>query len=171
VVGSVVEVTVPVATDLSAALATLVPDRPAGIGIAVRPGAVAISLRQARSALPASRVQGRHLHAEEIASSRMLLNAVDPESLQAYTDAVLGPLDASARSPELVRGLAAFLENNGQWAAAAGALRVHRHTMRNRIETVEKLTGRRMDSAQDRHELWLALRAREIARLSADPAK
>jgi purine catabolism regulator len=171
VVGSVVELTVPVATDLPGALATLVPDRPAGIGIAVRPGAVAISLRQARSALPASRVQGRHLHAEEIASSRMLLNAVDPESLQAYTDAVLGPLDAAARSTELVRGLAAFLEHNGQWAAAANALRVHRHTMRNRIETVERLTGRRMDSAQDRHELWLALRAREITRLSADPAK
>jgi purine catabolism regulator len=171
VVDNVVEVTVPVSTDLPGALATLVPDRPAGIGIAVRPGAVAVSLRQARSALPASRVQGRHLHAEEIAGSRMLLTAVDPESLQAYTDAVLGPLDAAGRSTELVRGLTAFLEHNGQWAAAANALRVHRHTMRNRIETVERLTGRRMDSAQDRHELWLALRAREIARLSVDPAK
>jgi purine catabolism regulator len=43
--------------------------------------------------------------------------------------------------------------------------------MRHRVEAVERLTGRRMDSAQDRHELWLALRAREIGRLSADPAK
>jgi PucR family transcriptional regulator, purine catabolism regulatory protein len=40
--------------------------------------------------------------------------------------------------------------------------------MRNRIEAVERLTGRRMDSAQDRHELWLALRARDAARMSAD---
>jgi PucR family transcriptional regulator, purine catabolism regulatory protein len=40
--------------------------------------------------------------------------------------------------------------------------------MRNRIETVERLTGRRMESAQDRHELWLALRAREMARTSPD---
>ena len=145
VVGNVVEVTVPLATDLPTALATLAPDRPAGIGIGVRPGAVAVSLRQARSALPASRVQGRHLRAEEIASSRMLLNAVGPDSLQAYTDAVLGPLDATDRAPELLRGLTAFLEHNGHWAAAASALRVHRHTMRNRIETVERLTGRRMD--------------------------
>ena len=171
VVGNVVEVTVPLATDLPTALATLAPGRPAGIGIGVRPGAVAVSLRQARSALPASRVQGRHLRAEEIASSRMLLNAVGPDSLQAYTDAVLGPLDATDRAPELLRGLTAFLEHNGHWAAAASALRVHRHTMRNRIETVERLTGRRMDSAQDRHELWLALRARDIAGLSSDPAK
>lgn len=171
VVGTVVEVTVPLATDLPAALATLAPERPAGIGIGVRPGAVAVSLRQARSALPASRVAGRHLRAEEIASSRMLLNSVGPESLHAYTDAVLGPLDATDRATDLLRGLTAFLEHNGHWAAAASALRVHRHTMRNRIETVERLTGRRMDSAQDRHELWLALRARDIAGLSTDAAK
>jgi PucR family transcriptional regulator, purine catabolism regulatory protein len=171
VVGDVVELTVPLATDLPAALAALACHRAAGIGIAVRPGAVAVSLRQARSALPASRVQGRHVRAEEIASSRMLLNSVGPESLQAYTDAVLGPLDATGRATELLRALTAFLEHNGHWAAAANALRVHRHTMRNRIESVERLTGRRMDSAQDRHELWLALRARDIAGLSTDPAK
>ncbi len=171
VVGTVVEVAVPLATDLPAALATLVPDRPAGIGIGVRPGAVAVSLRQARSALPASRIQGRHLRAEDIASSRMLLNAVGPDALHAYTDAVLGPLDATDRAGELLRGLTAFLEHNGHWAAAAAALRVHRHTMRNRIELVERLTGRRMESAQDRHELWLALRARDITGLSTELAK
>lgn len=171
VVGDVVEVAVPLNTDLATVLATLAADRPAGIGIAVRPGAVAVSLRQARSALPASRVQGRHLRAEEIASSRMLLNSVGAESLQAYADAVLGPVDASGRAGELLSAITAFLEHNGQWAAAAGALRLHRHTMRNRIDAVERLTGRRMDSAQDRHEVWLALRAREFARLAAQPAK
>src|SRR5262249_37126643 len=145
--------------------------RAAGIGSPVRPGAVAVSLRQARSALPASRVEGRHLRAEEIASSRMLLNAVGGEPLQAYTDARLRRLEASAPAAGRLRGATAFREHNGQWAGAANALQVHRHTMRNRIETVERLTGRRMDSAQDRHELWLALRARDIARLSADPAK
>jgi PucR family transcriptional regulator, purine catabolism regulatory protein len=169
-VGDVVELAVPLDIDLPAALATLAGNRAAGIGIAVRPGALAVSLGQARSALPASRVQGRHLHAEEIASSRLLLNAVGAQSLQAYTDAVLGPLDATDRAAELLRGLTAFLEHNGHWAAAANALRVHRHTVRNRIETVERLTGRRMDSAQDRHELWLALRARDAAGL-ADSAK
>ncbi len=38
----------------------------------------------------------------------------------------------------------------------------------HRIDAVDRLTGRRMDSAQDRHELWLALRARDAARMSAD---
>jgi purine catabolism regulator len=168
VVGDVVELAVPPDTDLPAVLATLAGDRAAGIGIAVRPGALVVSLRQARSALPASRVQGRHMKAEEIASSRLLLNAIGAQSLQAYADAVLGPLDATDRSDELLRGLTAFLEHNGHWGSAATALQVHRHTMRNRIEAVERLTGRRMDSAQDRHELWLALRARDAARMSSD---
>ncbi len=83
-------------------------------------------------------------------------------------EAVLGPLDAADRAAELLRGLTAFLEHNGHWGSAASALRVHRHTMRNRIDAVERLTGRRMDSAQDRHELWLALRARDAARMSSD---
>jgi purine catabolism regulator len=85
------------------------------------------------------------MHAEEIASGRLLLNTVGAQ-----------------------RGLTAFLEHNGHWGSAANALQVHRHTMRNRIDAVERLTGRRMDSAQDRHELWLALRARDAARMSSD---
>jgi Purine catabolism regulatory protein-like family/PucR C-terminal helix-turn-helix domain len=168
IVGEVVELAVPLDTDLPGVLGTLARSRPAGIGIAVRPGALVVSLRQARSALPASRVQGRHMHAEEIASSRLLLNTVGAQPLQAFADAVLGPLDAMDRSGELLRGLTAFLEHNGHWGSAANALRVHRHTMRNRIDAVERLTGRRMDSAQDRHELWLALRARDAARMSSD---
>ncbi|OBF27203.1 hypothetical protein A5724_03600 [Mycobacterium sp. ACS1612] len=168
VVGEVVELAVPIDTDLPGALGTLAGGRPAGIGIAVRPGSLVVSLRQASSALPASRVQGRHMHAEEIASSRLLLNTVGAQPLQAYADAVLGPLDAMDRSGDLLRGLTAFLEHNGHWGSAAAALRVHRHTMRNRIEAVERLTGRRMESAQDRHELWLALRARDAARMSSD---
>lgn len=168
VVGEVVELAVPLNTDLAAVLGTLAPDRAAGIGIAVRPGALVVSLRQAHSALPASRVQGRHMHAEEIASSRLLLNMVGAQSLAAFADAVLGPLDATDRGAELLRGLTAFLEHNGHWGSAATALRVHRHTMRHRIDAVERLTGRRLDSAQDRHELWLALRARDAARMSSD---
>jgi purine catabolism regulator len=157
-----VELAVPVGVDLAAVLGTLAPARPAGIGIGVRPGALAVSLRQARSALPESRITGRHVHAADIASSRQLLATVPGERLQGYADAVLGPLDAGERSAELLRTLTAFLEHNGHWEAAAAALQVHRHTVRNRIAAVEELTGRRLGSAHDRQELWLALRARDL---------
>jgi len=166
--GENVELVAPVAVDLAAALATLVPTRPAGIGIGVRPGAVAVSMRQARSALPESRISGRHAHASDIASSRLLLAAVEPDRLRAYADVVLGHIDSAERAGELLRALTAFLEHNGHWENAAAALRVHRHTVRNRIEVVERLTGRRMSSAQDRQELWLALRARDVSRMSAE---
>ena len=72
-----------------------------------------------------------------------------------------GPLDAADRAAELLRGLTAFLEHNGHWGSAASALRVHRHTMRNRIDAIARLTGRRMESAQDRREPRLALPARD----------
>jgi purine catabolism regulator len=168
VTGDVVELAVPPGTDLPGVLATLAGNRAAGMGIRVRPGALVVSLRQARSALAASRVNGRHMPAEEIASSRLLLTAVGAPSLSAFADAVLGPLDAADRSAELLHSLAVFLEHNGQAASAATALQVHRHTMRNRIDVIERLTGRRLDSVHDRHELWLALRARDAARMSTD---
>jgi PucR family transcriptional regulator, purine catabolism regulatory protein len=161
-----VELALPVGVDVPAVLRTLAPARPAGIGIGVRPGALAVSLRQARSALPESRITGRHVHAADIASSRQLLATVAGERLQAYADAVLGPLDAASRPADLVRTLTTFLEHNGHWEAAAAALHVHRHTVRNRIATVEELTGRRLGSAHDRQELWLALRARDLGRMS-----
>lgn len=163
VVDGSVEVAVGDTTDLSAALTVLAPRLPAGLGIAVRPGALAVSLRQARSALPESRISGGHLRAEDLLSARLLLSGVPPERLRAYADAVLGHLDADPRGAALVRDLAVFLERNGSWEMTATALGVHRHTVRNRIARIETLTGRRLDSAQDRQELWLAMRARDLA--------
>jgi purine catabolism regulator len=163
-----VELAAPADVDLSGVLATLAAGRPAGIGVEARPGALAVSLRQARSALPESRLRGRHVRAEDLADSRLLLSMIDADRLRAYADAVLAPLDADRRGAELIRALGAFLEHNGHWDAAATALAVHRHTMRNRIDAVQRLTGRRMASAQDRQELWLALRARDIALSRSD---
>ncbi|WP_232662362.1 PucR family transcriptional regulator [Pseudonocardia sp. TRM90224] len=168
VTGELVELGAPVDVDMVAALDTLAKDRAAGIGIGARPGAFAVSLRQARSALPESRISGRHALASEIASARMLLSTIEPARLAAYADAVLGHIDAADRAEELLRSLTVFLEHNGHWEAAAAAMNVHRHTVRNRIETVERLTGRRMLSAQDRQELWLALRARDLSRMSTE---
>ena len=169
VAGGVVEVAVPVATDVSAALGALAPDRAVGIGMGVRPGALVVSMRQAHSALPASRLQGRPVRVEEVASSRVVLMAAGAEALQAYSGAVLGPLEAADRAEDLLRALTAFLDHNGQWGAAAEASGVHRHTMTNRVAAIERLTGRRLDTAQDRYELWLALRARDVARFSHEP--
>ncbi len=62
---------------------------------------------------------------------------------------------------ELLRSLEVFIECNGQWERAARQLSCHRHTLRYRIQRVEQLTGRSLDSARDRIDFWLALRGRE----------
>ena len=54
------------------------------------------------------------------------------------------------------------MEASGRWNDAAESLGVHRHTLRHRIRRIERLTGRDLDSARDRVELWLALKAREL---------
>jgi PucR family transcriptional regulator, purine catabolism regulatory protein len=59
---------------------------------------------------------------------------------------------------DLVRSLATWLEHNGEWEAAAAALAVHRHTLRNRIRRAAALLGRDLDAAAVRAELWVALR-------------
>ena len=60
--------------------------------------------------------------------------------------------------PELLESLRTWLECNGEWQLAAHRLGVHRHTLRNRIDAVEKVLGRSLDSADVRFELWAALR-------------
>ena len=169
-VGDVVHVAVPASVDLRQALGRIATGRPTGIGIGVRPGALAVSLRQATSALAVSRLSNEVVVATDVVSSRLILSQVPGAILQSYADAVLGPLDASDQPEQLLATLSTFLESNGVWGVAAHALHVHRHTMHNRIARIEHLAGKRLDTAQDRFELWLALRVRDLTRVEGVPA-
>ncbi|MVU83327.1 PucR family transcriptional regulator [Nocardia sp. ET3-3] len=60
---------------------------------------------------------------------------------------------------DLLAGLRAFLECNGQWESAAATLRIHRHTLRKRIATAAEILALDLDSARVRAELLLALLA------------
>ncbi len=108
----------------------------------------------------------------EVASHRdlgaftLLLSLQDDEALRTYADELLAPISEGEGEygPELLRSLEAFIERNGQWERAARDLYCHRHTLRYRIRRIEELTGRDLSHAQDRIELWLALRARELVR-------
>ena len=130
------------------------------------------SYHEARCALEAARI-GSSDGADgsrEVATHRdlgslaLLLALHDDDALRVYSDNVLGPIEAGANGygEELLRSLEAFIEHNGQWERAARQLYCHRHTLRYRVKRVEELTGRSLARAQDRIELWLALRAREL---------
>ncbi|MGA8219782.1 MAG: helix-turn-helix domain-containing protein, partial [Solirubrobacterales bacterium] len=108
--------------------------------------------------------------APDVASHRdlgaftLLLSVQDGEALRLYCDSVLGPIEGSDEryAGELLRSLEAYIERNGHWERAASDCYCHRHTLRYRIKRIEELTGRDLTRANDRVELWLALRAREL---------
>jgi PucR family transcriptional regulator, purine catabolism regulatory protein len=140
-------------------------------GAASRPapvGSLRRSFHEARCALEAAALANGSSPAvasyRDLGAFQLLLSLQDDEALRLYCDSVLGPLeDASGEyGDELLRSLAAFIEQNGQWEKAARELFCHRHTLRYRIRRVEELTGRDLGNARDRIEFWLALRAREL---------
>lgn len=129
-----------------------------------------MSFHEARCALEAVRL--RNGDAPDVASYddlggfQLLLSLQDDEALSSYCRSVLGPIEEGEGEygDELVRSLDVFIEHNGHWEKAAGALYCHRHTLRYRIRRIEQLTGRDCSNARDRIEFWLALRGRELAR-------
>jgi len=50
-----------------------------------------------------------------------------------------------------------WLAHLGQWDPAAAELGIHRHTLRNRMNTAADILGRSLDSPGTRSELWLAM--------------
>jgi len=126
------------------------------------------SFHEARCALEATALSNGA--APEVASYRdlgaftLLLSVQDADALRLYCENVLGPIEeADGRyAGELLRSLEAYIDRNGHWERAASDCYCHRHTLRYRIKRIEELTGRDLGRANDRVELWLALRAREL---------
>lgn len=147
---------------LTETLATHAGGLPTGVGAATSPETLGVSAAQARSLVPVSRRLGRVVTAGEGETVSLLLSLGEPETVRRFGDAVLAPLDQlePGERVELLRTLDQWLRVNGAWDPAAARLSVHRNTVRNRIERIAQLTGRRLDDGDDRMELWLALKAR-----------
>ena len=127
------------------------------------------SFHEARCALEATAFSENGSEPEvaswrDLGAFTLLLSIQDDEALKLYCESVLGPIEAGDQEygGELLRSLAAFIEQNGQWERAARQVYCHRHTLRYRMRKVEELTGRDLSRAHDRIEFWLALRAKEL---------
>ncbi|NEB78218.1 PucR family transcriptional regulator, partial [Streptomyces sp. SID14478] len=94
----------------------------------------------------------------------LLLDLGARTALTGYADALLAPLDTADPSGALALTLGTWLDSGSSWDETARLLGLHRHTVRNRLDKVARLTGRRLDDGDDRFDLWLALRARRAAR-------
>jgi purine catabolism regulator len=162
---SAVELLVPDADGLVATFDRLAGGRAVGIGGVGRAGDLAVSARQAHSLVELSAHLGRPVQVEEGGTARLLLQLGPPAVLAAFSDAVLAPIDEleTRERVELLHTLEEWLRVNGAWEAAAQRLSLHRNTVRNRIARLSALTGRPLESAEHRLELWLALQARAAA--------
>jgi purine catabolism regulator len=111
--------------------------------------------REAETALAATSSTSAVVRASEL-GTRGLDWLLDRPGSRDIASAVLRPL---ADDAVLLESLGAWLEANGQTDPAARRLGVHRHTLRARIATIERLIGRDLASFATRTELWIALRA------------
>ncbi|HEX2296429.1 MAG TPA: helix-turn-helix domain-containing protein, partial [Actinomycetota bacterium] len=100
----------------------------------------------------------------DLGSYAVLLGGQPREALEGFVRSVLGPLidRDRARSSDLVASVRAFMESGGRWEPGAETLAIHRHTLRYRVRQAEELLGRDLASAEDRMEIWLALKAMEV---------
>lgn len=135
-----------------------------GFGDAVGPAEVRRSYLTAVFALRACSDSKPIAGPQDLGSYSLLLGNQPRGVLEGLVSAVLGPLierDAE-RSSELVTSVRAFIEAGGRWEPGAEALSVHRHTLRYRVRLAEELMARDLTSAEDRMEVWLALKAAEV---------
>jgi hypothetical protein len=108
----------------------------------------------------------------ELGSHAMLLALQADDVREAFRASVLDPLldyDERHRT-ELRHTLDTFLRTCAAWQRTADALHVHVNTLRYRLGRVEELTGRSLSSMDDRVDLHLALRVRDMGSEAAATA-
>ncbi|MHA3683681.1 PucR family transcriptional regulator [Leucobacter sp. HY1910] len=69
---------------------------------------------------------------------------------------------SAAERAQLRATLTAVFEHDGGRGPAATALGIHRNTLRDRLTRIERITGRSLADADDRAELWFALKLEEL---------
>ncbi|MGH7902788.1 MAG: helix-turn-helix domain-containing protein [Candidatus Dormibacteraceae bacterium] len=125
------------------------------------------SHQEARQALRLARrtgSRGRVTSYRSLGAFRLLLEVQNPEALERFVEEVLGNLVRYAESREtpLLETLEAMAEARWVRRRAARALGVHVNSLAYRLERIEALTETRLDDAETRVAVAIALRARTM---------
>jgi purine catabolism regulator len=147
-----------VAHRIATALCAIDPRAAVGIGGAYR-GVEGLrwSFFEAQSALD----KGPGVHGGDPLNLSRLLLANPDLPLRRLGEEILRPLATFDRDNhgDLVATLYAYLAADCSVQKVAETLFVHRNTVRYRLDQIERLTNRSLQSTQDRVQLWLALLA------------
>lgn len=109
----------------------------------------------------ARRRRVQRLTVEEARTGRVVLGSLSASRL---ADEVLAPLDAEPpeRREMLLETLEAWLDEQGSPTAVARRLRLHVQSARYRIEQLRELLGPAMEDPDQRLQLHISVRAREL---------
>ncbi|MGE0215964.1 PucR family transcriptional regulator [Mycolicibacterium sp.] len=141
---------------IDAVRTVLDPGARGGVSAPVRIADVAVGLEQARIAAQS----GAGLRwFGELTGFGVLLDGRSTAELRVLA----APLEPLADDRELIDTLTAFLQHNGHIESAAADLGVHRHTLRNRMRRIMGLLDDDLESADSRTQLWLAVKAEQLA--------
>ncbi|WP_067170555.1 PucR family transcriptional regulator [Microtetraspora niveoalba] len=118
--------------------------------------------RNARKLAALGRDRVSAMTADDVSSYRSLLAAIPGDLRRSFRARLLGRLEEydAANQTDLVETLETFLAESGSWAATADRLHVHVNTLRYRLKRIEELTGRSLNSLEERVDFLLALRMR-----------
>lgn len=86
------------------------------------------------------------------------------EEAQRIFDFNLGALYShdQNKNTRYIHTLKAFLENDRAWEKTAKILHIHKQTLVYRVQKIQEMTQRQLNSTADIVELWIALKAGEI---------
>ncbi len=135
----------------------------AGLGTSTGLGSISRCAQQARRALGIA--ESRGLPVAELSAVdgfRTLLAMGTTDDRAAFCAEILEDIDSHAQSSSLLAALRGYLRANGNMEQAAHSLGIHRHTLRTRLAPVEQVSGRSLDVADQRFELWLAIELRDL---------
>lgn len=143
------------------ALKAAVDDRPAcavGVSRSTASDEVRAAEQQAVSALRRGTDGGGRITVFDDLTREGVFAMLGPSSVEVAAG-LLAPLirHDERQGGALVETVRTWLAHHGQWQPAADALGIHRHTLRYRVRTAERLLGRSFDSARTRMETLLAL--------------
>jgi hypothetical protein len=105
-------------------------------------------------------------HAGVLASRQLLLGWSGSEPFRAHAERLLDPLLQDGAT-DLLRTVEVFLECESSTVNTAATLRVHRNTVSQRLQRVERLLGVNLADADERLTLQIAIRVVRMATASA----
>ncbi|MEX0991000.1 MAG: PAS domain-containing protein [Actinomycetota bacterium] len=139
----------------------------AGASAAEGPADLGRSLQQAgEAALYGGRTGGGVHHFSDLGIHHLLAQLSEGPALARFVESELAPLlthDARSSSP-LVPTLRVYLANGGRKSPSARDLHIERRSLYHRLARIEKLLGRKLDDAETRVKLDVAVRGLDLLR-------